>query len=255
MPAKIRLQRQGRKFQAIYSIVVADSRAPRDGKFIESLGQYNPNSNPATIVLDFKKALEWLQNGAQPTDTCRAILSYKGVLYKKHLLDGVKKGAFDEAEAEKRFQAWMTEKDQKVQAKMDQIKSNKDSLDQSRLEGETKIKEARAAEIAKRRSELIAAEEAANAPVEEEAAAVEEPKAEAPVEEPKAEAPVEEPKSAEADKAEAPVEEPKVEAPVEEPKAEEPKAEAPVEEPKSAEADKAEAPVEEPKAEEKKEDK
>ncbi len=184
MPAKIRLQRQGRKFQAIYSIVVADSRAPRDGKFIESLGQYNPNSNPATIVLDFNKALEWLQNGAQPTDTCRAILSYKGVLYKKHLLDGVKKGAFDEAEAEKRFQAWMTEKEQKVQAKKDQIQSTQDNLDKSRLEKETKIKEARAAEIAKRRSELIAAEEAANAPAAAEEAPAEEA---APVEEAKAE--------------------------------------------------------------------
>ena len=212
MPAKIRLQRQGRKFQAIYSIVVADSRAPRDGKFIESLGQYNPNSNPATIVLDFNKALEWLQNGAQPTDTCRAILSYKGVLYKKHLLDGVKKGAFDEAEAEKRFQAWMTEKEQKVQAKKDRIKSTKDNLDKSRLEEETKIKEARAAEIAKRRSELIAAEEAASAPAEE-------PKAEAPAEEEPA---VEEPK--EEPKAEAPAEEPKAEAPAEE-KAEEEKKE------------------------------
>ena len=113
------------------------------------MGQYNPNSNPATIVLDFNKALEWLQKGAQPTDTCRAILSYKGVLYKKHLLDGVKKGAFDEAEAEKRFQAWMTEKEQKIQAKKDQIKSTKDSLDKTRMEEETKIKEARAAEIAK----------------------------------------------------------------------------------------------------------
>jgi len=164
MPAKIRLQRQGRKFQAIYSIVVADSRAPRDGKFIESLGQYNPNTNPATIVLDFNKALEWLQKGAQPTDTCRAILSYKGVLYKKHLLEGVKKGAFDEAEAEKRFQAWMTEKEQKIQAKKDQLKSSKDSLAKSRMEEESKIKEARAAEIAKKRSELIAAEERANAP-------------------------------------------------------------------------------------------
>ena len=223
MPAKIRLQRQGRKFQAIYSIVVADSRAPRDGKFIESLGQYNPNSNPATIVLDFNKALEWLQKGAQPTDTCRAILSYKGVLYKKHLLDGVRKGAFDEAEAEKRFQAWMTEKEQKVQAKKDQIKSTKDSLDKTRMEEETKIKEARTAEIAKKRSDLIAAEEAANAPAVEEVAeevaeategteaVAEEPKAtpvaeateEAPVEEPKAEeAPVEKPKAAEAPKKE-----------------------------------------------------
>jgi small subunit ribosomal protein S16 len=221
MPAKIRLQRQGRKFQAIYSIVVTDSRAPRDGKFIESLGQYNPNSNPATIILDFNKALEWLQKGAQPTDTCRAILSFKGVLYKKHLLEGVKKGAFDEAEAEKRFQAWMTEKEQKVQAKKDQIKSTKDSLDKSRMEEETKIKEARAAAIAKRRSELIAAEEAAKAPepAEEETEAVaEEPKAEEPkAEEPKAEEPkAEEPKA----------EEPKAEEPkAEEPKAEEPKAE------------------------------
>ena len=163
MPVKIRLQRQGRKFQAIYSIVVADSRAPRDGKFIESLGQYNPNTNPATIVLDFNRALEWLQKGAQPTDTCRAILSYKGVLYKKHLLEGVKKGAFDEAEAEKRFQTWMTEKEQKIQAKKDQIKSTKDSLAKSRLEEESKIKEARALEIAKKKSELIAAEEAAEA--------------------------------------------------------------------------------------------
>ena len=170
MPAKIRLQRQGRKFKAIYSIVVADSRAPRDGKFIESLGQYNPNTNPATIVLDFNKALEWLQKGAQPTDTCRAILSYKGVLYKKHLLEGVRKGAFDEAEAEKRFQAWMTEKEQKVQAKKDKIKSTKASLEQSRLEEESKIREARATEIAKKRSELVAAEEAANAPAEAEEA-------------------------------------------------------------------------------------
>ena len=170
MPAKIRLQRQGRKFNAIYSIVVADSRAPRDGKFIESLGQYNPNSNPATIVLDFNKALEWLQKGAQPTDTCRAILSYKGVLYKKHLLEGVKKGAFDEAEAEKRFQAWMTEKEQKIQAGIDKIKSTKASDFQSKLEAETAKKEKRAQEIAKRRSEIVAAEAAAAAPAEEPAA-------------------------------------------------------------------------------------
>ena len=256
MPAKIRLQRQGRKFQAIYSIVVADSRAPRDGKFIESLGQYNPNSNPATIVLDFNKALEWLQKGAQPTDTCRAILSYKGVLYKKHLLDGVKKGAFDEAEAEKRFQAWMTEKEQKIQAKKDQIKSTKASIDKSRLEEESKIKEARAAEIAKKRSELIAAEEAAKAPAEEvseesaeqvEAAAEAGAPAEEVKEEPKAEV------AEEAAPAEEVKEEPKAEvveeaAPAEEAK-EEPKAEV------VEEATPAEEVKEEPKAEEtKKED-
>lgn len=206
MPAKIRLQRQGRKFQAIYSIVVADSRAPRDGKYIESLGQYNPNTNPATIVLDFNKALEWLQKGAQPTDTCRAILSYKGVLYKKHLLEGVKKGAFDEAEAEKRFQIWMTEKEQKIQAKRDKIKSTREMLVKSRLEEESKIKEARAEEIAKKRSELM-----------EEETAAEETPAEAVAEEPKAE-------------------EPKAEKPkAEEPKAEKPAAEATAEEEKKAE--------------------
>jgi len=215
MPVKIRLQRQGRKFQSIYSIVVADSRAPRDGKFIESLGQYNPNTNPATIVLDFNRALEWLQKGAQPTDTCRAILSYKGVLYKKHLLEGVKKGAFDEAEAEKRFQKWMTEKEQQIQAKRDQIKQSKDKLQKSRLEEESKIKEARAEEIAKKRSELIAAEsedtaeDVAEEPAEEEApaeAAAEEPaEEEAPVE-----AAAEEPVKEEAP-AEAAAEEPAIE--------------------------------------------
>jgi small subunit ribosomal protein S16 len=201
MPVKIRLQRQGRKFQAIYSIVVADSRAPRDGKFIESLGQYNPNTNPATIVLDFNRALEWLQKGAQPTDTCRAILSYKGVLYKKHLLEGVRKGAFDEAEAEKRFQAWITEKEQKIQAKKDQIKSTKEELEKNRLEEESKIKEARALEIAKKKSELVTAEEAESATEE----AAEEPAAEEPkAEEPKAEEPkAEEPKAEEPNRGEA----------------------------------------------------
>ncbi len=206
MPAKIRLQRQGRKFKAIYSIVVADSRAPRDGKFIESLGQYNPNTNPATIVLDFNRALEWLQKGAQPTDTCRAILSYKGVLYKKHLLDGVKKGAFDEAEAEKRFQSWMTEKDQKIQAKKDQIKSSKDKFEMSRMEKESKIKEARAEEIAKRKSELIEAEKAAEEPAEE---VTEEPKAEESKEEPQPKDLKPEAKNVEEPKAEVKTEEPK----------------------------------------------
>jgi len=235
MPAKIRLQRQGRKFQAIYSIVVADSRAPRDGKFIESLGQYNPNTNPATIILDFDKALEWLQKGAQPTDTCRAILSYKGVLYKKHLLEGVKKGAFDEAEAEKRFQAWMTEKEQKIQAKVDRLKSSKEQVEKNRMEEESRIKEARAAEIAKKRSELVdkeSAEEAGEEAGEEvtaeptegsETAAEEAKKEEAPAEK------AEEPKAEEAKKEEAPAE-----------KAEEPKAEKAKKE--EAPAEKAEEP-------------
>ena len=243
MPAKIRLQRQGRKFQAIYSIVVADSRAPRDGKFIESLGQYNPNSNPATIVLDFDRALEWLQKGAQPTDTCRAILSYKGVLYKKHLLDGVKKGAFDEAEAEKRFQSWMTEKEQKIQAKRDHLKSSKEKLDKSRLEEESKIKDARAAELARKRSELIKAESEEESPEQPEA---EEAVAEEPVE--AAEVVAEEQPAAEAEEAKVVVEVADVQS---EAVAEEPAevADAVAEEQPAAEAEEEEA-EEEPEAEE-----
>lgn len=202
MPVKIRLARHGRKKFAYYHIVVADSRAPRDGKYIERIGNYNPNTNPATIELDFDKALTWLSKGAQPTDTARAILSYKGVMMKKHLLEGVKKGAFDEAEAEKRFAAWLQAKEAKIQAKVDKLASLSDADLATRLESEKKVNEARAAELAKRKSELAAEAEAANAEasaeeateeateeVAEEAPAAEEPKAkEAPVkEEPKAE--------------------------------------------------------------------
>ena len=191
MPVKIRLARRGRKFAKIYSIVVADGRAPRDGKFIEILGQYDPSTNPATIKLDFDRSLEWLQKGAQPTDTCRAILSYKGVMYKKHLLEGVKKGAFDEEEAEKRFRSWLAEKEGKIQAKVDKLKSDRDAAAKERLAAESKVKEARALEIEKQRSELLK-EEAAEETAEETA---EEATAEAPVEEPKAEEPKEEPKA------------------------------------------------------------
>ena len=108
MATKIRLQRFGRKGYAFYQVVIADSRAPRDGKFIERIGSYNPNTNPATIDLNFDRALYWLQVGAQPTDTARMILSREGVCLKKHLLEGVKKGAFDEAKAEEKFQAWLS---------------------------------------------------------------------------------------------------------------------------------------------------
>jgi len=139
MPVKIRLSRHGRKRYAYYHIVVADSRAPRDGRYIERIGSYNPNTNPATIELDNEKALQWLSNGAQPTDTARAILSYKGVMMKKHLLEGVKKGAFDEAEAEKRFQKWLEEKEAKIQAKKDQLANEKAMTAKERLEQEAKI--------------------------------------------------------------------------------------------------------------------
>ena len=111
MPVKIRLSKKGRKKLPYYHIVVADSRAPRDGKFIERIGLYNPQSNPATIELNFDRALDWLQKGAQPTDTCRAILSKQGVMMKKHLLEGVKKGAFTSEVAESRYQKWISEKE------------------------------------------------------------------------------------------------------------------------------------------------
>ena len=164
MPAKIRLQRHGRKRLAFYHIVVADGRAPRDGRLIERIGSYNPNTNPATIDLDFDKALDWLTKGAQPTDTVRAILSYKGVLYKKHLQGGVAKGAFDEAEAERRFEAWVAEKEAKIQAKKDRLSKDADTLKTQQLEAETKVNTERAQAIAKRNAELAAEIEAANAP-------------------------------------------------------------------------------------------
>jgi len=117
MPVKIRLQRHGRKGKAFYWIVAADSRSKRDGKLLEKIGTYNPNTNPATIDLDVDKAVTWLQNGAQPTDTARALLSYKGALLKNHLTVGVRKGALTEEEAEKKFAAWLDEKGGKISGK------------------------------------------------------------------------------------------------------------------------------------------
>ena len=170
MPAKIRLQRHGRKRYAYYHIVIADSRAPRDGRNIDRIGSYNPNTNPATIDLDFDKALTWLANGAQPTDTVRAILSYKGVMYKKHLLGGVTKGAFTAEEAEAKFEAWVAEKAQKVQAKKDSLIQNADSQRKAQLDKEAKKSAERAQAIAKRNAEAAAAAKAASAPVAEQVA-------------------------------------------------------------------------------------
>lgn len=154
MPVKIRLTRHGKKRKPYYHIVIADGRAPRDGRFIERIGVYNPNTNPATIEINFDKALDWLQKGAQPTETCRAILSYKGVLYKKHLIGGVKKGAFSEEEAEKRFQTWLKEKETKILAKKEGFNKILEDTSRKLLEAEAKVNEARALEIAKRNSEL-----------------------------------------------------------------------------------------------------
>ena len=184
MAVKIRLARKGRKKLAFYHIVVADSRSPRDGRYIEKIGSYNPVTNPATIELDFDKALGWLQNGALPTDTCRAILSYKGVLIKKHLLEGVNKGAFDEAEATKRFEEWVKQNEAKIEAKKSNLEKSQDDELVKLLSVEKSVNEARAKKFAKRNADLAAraaagdkadaiAEETVEAPVAEESAAEE----------------------------------------------------------------------------------
>jgi small subunit ribosomal protein S16 len=176
MAVKIRLARKGRKKLAYYHIVVADSRSPRDGRYIEQIGKYNPLTNPATIELDFDKALGWLQNGALPTETCRAILSYKGVLIKKHLLEGVRKGAFDEVEATRRFEEWMKQNEAKIEAKRSGLEKSKDERLVKMLAAEKKINEARAAKLAKKQADLAAKAEAASqaeAPSEEAPPAVE----------------------------------------------------------------------------------
>lgn len=167
MSVKIRLQRHGKKGKPFFHIVVADSRARRDGRFIEKLGTYNPITNPATIELNVDSAVQWLNNGAQPTDTARAILSYKGALYKKHLQGGVAKGAFDQAEAEKRFNAWLEAKESKVQGKVEGLATAKVDAKKAALEAEVKVNEARIAAVAQAEADAKAAEEAANAPAEE----------------------------------------------------------------------------------------
>jgi small subunit ribosomal protein S16 len=168
MSVKIRLQRHGRKQAPYYHIVVADSRAPRDGKFIENLGFYKPQTVPATIELDLDKAVKWLENGAQPTDTCRAILSYKGVLMKKHLNGGVRKGVLTQEQADAKFEKWVEEKNAKVAAHVAKQGAGADAKIAEKLVAEAKVKEARAAKLAEKKAALIAEAEAANAPVVEE---------------------------------------------------------------------------------------
>ena len=163
MATKIRLARHGRKGRPFYDVVIADSRAPRDGKYIERIGSYNPMTNPATIDLNFERALYWMNVGAQPTDTVRSILSYEGVLLKKHLLEGVKKGAFDEAVAEAKFEAWKKEKVAKIQSKINRLADESESAYKARVEAEAKVKEARAELIAKKQAEIAAAKAEAEA--------------------------------------------------------------------------------------------
>ncbi|MFP4042039.1 MAG: 30S ribosomal protein S16 [Bacteroidales bacterium] len=193
MPVKIRLTRRGRKKQPFYHIVVADSRAPRDGKYIEKLGVYNPTTKPATIDLNFDRALDWVQKGAQPTDTCRAILSYKGVMYKKHLLKGVAKNALTEEEAEKKFNEWLEQKEASIRSEREKEIKNLQEAEEKRIEAEKKINEARAEELAKKNAEEAEKAEEASQEKESEQQAeaeqkVEEPKAEEKTEEKKEEA-------------------------------------------------------------------
>ena len=173
MATKIRLQRHGRKNYAFYSIVIADVKAPRDGRFIEKIGTYNPNTNPATVDLNFERALQWVLNGAQPTDTVRNILSGEGVYLKKHLLGGVKKGAFDEAAADAKFEAWKTEKANKLVALADKKAADKKAKAAERLAAEKKINEEIAKKVAEKKAAIAAeaAEAEAAAPAETEAPA------------------------------------------------------------------------------------
>ena len=202
MAVKIRLQRHGKKGHPIYWMVIADERSKRDGKYIEKIGSYDPNTNPATIELDFDSSIKWLEKGAQPTNTAKAILSYEGVLLKKHLNLGVKKGAFTEEEAKKRFDEWKKEKSAKIQKKIEDLASTLESnkkearkreeeYSQKRAEDSKAKKEAKAAEesAAAEGAEEATAEESAAAEGAEEATAKEEvPAKEAPAEEAPAEA-------------------------------------------------------------------
>lgn len=234
MAVKIRLARRGRKKRAMYDVVIADARAPRDGRFIEKIGTYNPNTNPASVNIDEDKAFDWVMKGAQPTDTVKAMLSYRGVMFRKHLQIGVNKGAVTQEDADAKLKEWLEQKEAKVQGKIDSLSQQKAADRKARHEAESKVKEARAeAYRAKQAAELAAAQP-------------EEVVEEAPTEEVVAEAVVEEAP------VEAAAETPAVE---ETPAAEEaPVAEEKVEEAPAAEEAKEEAPKEEPKAEEKAEE-
>ncbi|WP_374948453.1 30S ribosomal protein S16 [Mucilaginibacter sp.] len=166
MATKIRLQRHGKKGKPFYYIVVADARAPRDGRFIERIGSYNPNTNPATIDINFDKTLDWVNNGAQPTDTCRAILSYKGVLYKKHLQGGVKKGALTTEQADTKFAEWLDQKDSKITGKKSNLNAAKDEAKKLALIAEAKKKEDKAAIIAAKNAPVAEEVEETEAPAE-----------------------------------------------------------------------------------------
>ena len=161
MATRIRLQRHGRKGYAFYPIVVADSRAPRDGRFIERIGSYNPNTNPATISLNFDRALYWIEVGALPTDTVRSILSKEGVMLMKHLRVGVKKGAFTEEEATRRFNTWKEARDKKLKSALAASDAKKAAEEKARFDAEVEKNKLKGEAVAKKKAEKLAAEEAA----------------------------------------------------------------------------------------------
>ena len=171
MPVKIRLQRHGKKGKPFYWIVAADARSKRDGRYLEKLGTYNPNTNPATINLQFDNSVTWLEKGAQPTDTARTLLSYKGVMIKHHLNGGVRKGAFTQEEADKKFAAWLEEKEAKIQAKRDGLSKSDSESRAKRLANEKAVSDKRFADAAAAEAEAAAEEAAAEEAVAEEAVA------------------------------------------------------------------------------------
>ena len=183
MATKIRLQRGGHKGYAVYRIVIADVRAPRDGKFIEKIGMFNPNTNPATVDLNFDRALYWVEAGAQPTDTVRNILKGEGVYMMKHLRGGVKKGAFDEAACQQKYDAWKAAKEQKLNAALDAQSKSRQEAAAKALEAEKKVNETIAKKVAdKKAAEAAAKAEAEAAKAAEAAQAAEADNAEAPAE-------------------------------------------------------------------------
>jgi small subunit ribosomal protein S16 len=211
MPVKIRLQRHGKKGKPFYWVVAADARAKRDGRYLEKIGTYNPNTNPATVDLDIDAAVKWLENGAQPTDTARTLLSYRGALLKHHLQGGVSKGALTQEDADAKFEAWLEDKENRIQAKVDglskeEAKAQADAFAAEKAVNEKRVSDAKALE--EEAAAAVAAEEAAANPEVEEAPVAEEVKEEATVTEAKEEAPVAEVKE------ETPAAEAKEEAPV-----------------------------------------
>jgi len=242
MATRIRLARHGRKKQAFYHIVVADQKAPRNGRYIEKLGVYDPNTNPATIEINFDSAVNWLLKGAQPSDTAKAILSYKGVMMKKHLMAGVAKGAFNEEEAEKRFTAWMDEKENKVADKKSGLEEAGITAEKAALAAEKAKSDERAAALALKNApvvEEVVAEETTEV-VAEDTTATEEVVEKVVAEEPKAEVATEESTATEEVTEVTKAEETKEEAPATEEVVEDPKAEVATEESPATEEEKTE---------------